>query len=174
MKTQQEIEREKDEIFSRMMQIIDNQGRSGLESFRFVHLAVAYINLEWVLSNLPGGVGGFPSPVETDEMLSKIHEEREMRGSNDPVSNFSELISKMKGMDTPRNESDLKDRLADAIRKREGSRQDIQAEAKDSFMGIVEKIAENREMKKARKEKDITGSEEFKSLLKKLGMDKKK
>ncbi len=179
MKTELELRREKDEAFARMMKHIEEKGAEGMYSFRFIHLAITYVTLEWVLSNLPGSLSSYPSPIEIDNTMEQLRAEKEQIRSENPQ--LQQLLDTMrkhlqrKGLDNIEvvgTGDDLRNKVSEILKKREGNNQNVENKAKENFMDIVEKIAESREIKKNRKEKDVKGSEEYKALLKKLGMDK--
>ena len=168
MKTEDTIRRERDEIFARMMKIIEEKGAEGMHTFRFVHLAVTYVGFDWILSNLPSGLGA-PSPIEIDEKFSKTMEARK-EDSKPDLSSLLSAMEKHLGVD----DEELKRRVSEIVnRERPNQNNNVEDVAKESFMHTVEKIAESRKIKSERNEKNIKGSEEYKSLLKKLGMDKK-
>jgi len=174
MKSEIEILQEKSQILDKMILIGKTEG---VNSFRFLHLAVTMKALEWVTGTANKSaldmdhLFDLVNNTKDKEIIEKLKEVLDTHIGGG-ASKFEETI----GFKQDAKKGGLDEKLKEILQKRKDRDNNSStptpshSEGNPAVGTVLERVEESREIKKQRKDKDITKSKEFKALALKLGI----
>lgn len=172
MKTEQTLKKEIEDLKQKMIEVGTSEGT---DSFRFIHLSVAFTVLNWAVDGVDSH-----SPTSIDETFEIM---QRMRGKDnrqeDGRKKLQDLLESIKKGDAKLEKievigkGNVPHELVDTLKKlfeTEQPNSEKPQEKAPDMTSVLKEIEESRKIKNQRKEEDITKTKEFKSLANKLGI----